>query len=136
MKAVERWGRRLSFWLRFVIVLVAPMAGCGSSDSPTSTASPNGYACAQADPAAKTPSCLDCVTAKCDSDLNDAYGPNWASGNVDGICPSSFATCAKRCSCSDGACGNACLSAAGDACKSAVFLASSCIAALCGNLCE
>jgi len=115
---------------------LATALGCGSSSTPNSGPSPNGYVCAAADPAAKPAACTDCLRKSCESALTDAYGAGWETGMVAGACPSSFATCAKKCSCDDSNCSSSCLDAAGNACKSAVSLAFACIAALCGGSCQ
>jgi hypothetical protein len=114
---------------------IAVASACGSSGS--SGTSPNGYACAMADPSAKPAACIQCVASQCSEPLKAAYGANWSSGEVGGgACPSSFPACAKKCACSDAACSSSCLTSAGSNCKNGVLLASSCIAAFCPTVCQ
>src|SRR5258708_6551971 len=115
--------RRVPLNSACVWAVLATAFGCGSSSAPSSGPSPNGYACAAADPAAKPAACIDCLRKYCESDLTDAYGAGWSTGTVAGTCPSSFAACAKKCSCDDSNCSSSCLYTAGNACQSAVSLA-------------
>ena len=114
---------------------IAVASACGSSGS--SGTSPNGYACAMADPSAKSPACIQCLASKCADPLKAAYGANWSSGEIGGgECPSSFAACARKCACSDTACSSACLTSAGSSCQNGVLLASICIGASCPTVCQ
>jgi hypothetical protein len=82
-------------------------SGSGSSGSATK------FACASQQPTAMigmmsaSQACSSCFESMCSSQLSNAYGPGYASGDFGGAC-GSFINCTAPCACGDGACLGKC----------------------------
>jgi hypothetical protein len=93
------------------IACAASAIACSSSSGSGSSGSATKFACASQQPTAMMMStsqaCSSCFESMCSSQLSNAYGPGYASGDFGGACGSSI-DCTAPCACGDTACISKC----------------------------
>jgi hypothetical protein len=131
-------------WSAVVSVALAACASGGSDDTVGGVVAGDGADAATCSPEAgaiavrQDPDCVRCLGDRCDAEMLDAYGGDWAQGDFGGGQCGQYLVCASRCECPDAAasgCLAKCQPLLTQACTESLAAAAACQHQGCANAC-